>query len=43
MSSHVLFEIFVFAFLQIDTVQRVQMASKTTALKLLAVSNRGII
>lgn len=31
MLSHVLFGIFFF-FLQIDTVQRVQMASKTTAL-----------
>lgn len=32
MLFHVLFDIFLFLFLQIDTVQRVQMASKTTAL-----------
>lgn len=52
MFSCILFEVFFFVFvsvflffifLQIVTVQRVQMASKTTALKLLALSNRGII
>lgn len=43
MFSHVLFEVPPPHFLQIDTIQRVQMASKATALKLLALSNRGII
>lgn len=45
MFSHVLFDIPppLFFFKQIDTVYKVQMASKTTALKLLALSNRGII
>lgn len=44
MFSHVLFDIPPpLFFKQIDTVYKVQMASKTTALKLLALSNRGII
>lgn len=49
MFSCILFEVFfvfvsvVFFFFYKLSVQRVQMASKTTALKLLALSNRGII